>query len=249
MTKSQKHNSQRLHLNKRRLKSQKIVSKQKEALKIERRLNELYELKYKTPLVKLDRPIRDGYVKYYVVREDFDRSNKGPMLREILKVINKSVYSQSPEFKVKRRRKGQKTVIIHRLRHIGQREWEKLKWPEHYKRYFALQTKIIEKQYIFNNGDILTISNHVKGYFFQFDYMFEAKVEPHYITHVQPINPELESEIQYLRHKLERDDLYRVLDRMRGNRRREHWDRGASPAQLKLEAAKVADEEFLSQID
>lgn len=176
-------------------------NKDKELLRNERELDGLYKRKWETPWIKLDKPIQNGYVRNLVLRDDISRRKDADVFERIRKTLNKPMYCRNADFKVRKRKSGQYEEIEHHIFPIGEGRWEKLEWPEHFKKYFTYGTK-----YYTHPGGY---TSSFTGYWFNTDWMFDYKIEPHYLTHYQPIDPDLESQIKVLEKKVWDDDKNR----------------------------------------
>lgn len=81
----------------------------REALKLERRLSELHsEQRDSAVTVELPKPVRDGWVRYFVVRPDFRKSEDGPYLERVLRLIQRRETSRRKDFAARDWQRGGK---------------------------------------------------------------------------------------------------------------------------------------------
>lgn len=159
----------------------------KKLIRMQKRSNELYKQKRELPLIRLEKPVQKGWRKGFVLREDVARRRDAKDLERILSRINCFVYCDDIDFKSKKFHNKQKEDIPHVLQHIPLNSWDKLQWPEHFKKWFSLETRTHFTRY---GGAYET-----RGYYFKLPWMFVPKVEPHFATHRREVNPFIEREL------------------------------------------------------
>jgi hypothetical protein len=81
----------------------------KTLIKLSKRRNELYRMRMKLPMIKLDKPIQKGWKKGFILREDINRHPNVIEIKKMLEVINQYIYSDNIEFKVKKENNEIKT--------------------------------------------------------------------------------------------------------------------------------------------
>lgn len=167
-------------------KSQRYEELDKQLIKFSKRLNAIYKEKREMPLIPLKPPIQKGWAKHFKMRDDISRRADAKDLARILKAIDLYIYSSKPDFKAKKFTTKQREDMPHDLKHIPEKSWAKLQWPEHFKKWFDLKTKI--------KHGVSGTTYEVKGYFFKFPYMFESEVIPHMATHRREANANLDRE-------------------------------------------------------
>lgn len=184
-----------------------IESENKKAIRLQKEYNNLLTAKYKLPKIELDKPMRSGFKKFFVLRDDIANREDANTFKSILKVINNTIYCKTEDFKAKKYFSKQKENIPHDLKFIGIKEWLDKKYPESWKKYFSIKTKVVRSkhgQYSFT------------GYFFKYEYYFVTKVEPHFITHLPQFDPDLESKIAKISDTMHTRGYWNCIQHMRG---------------------------------
>lgn len=192
-----------MNLNKKERKLKMYIAAQKE-------LNLLYTQKYSLPSIPLPEPIRHGWKRFFVLREDIAVSRFAEDMQQILKHINQIVFSRRRDFM---RRMGRSKVwepIPHGLRSIGVAEWDRKKIPEHLKKYFSRCDIFCSE---------CTPQWHESRYHFKHPYWFVSVTKRHYLTHYTEPDPALESRIAKLQKFLEGEG-WATLARHHGYRHR-----------------------------
>jgi len=212
--------------------------------------------------VDLEKPIPNGYVKYFVLRDDIARRSDSDTFSKILKVINDHIYCRDVDFKItrnikklernpktKRLFRKQRMIeqdIPHELRVISRLEWNELNWPESYKKWFTYTNQTYFTSYGFS---------YVKeGYRFNFPYYFVPKISQHFITRVRLLDEEAEYKEKLLWNKINRDNLWpKIVHMVSGSygRNKDEWYRPvhvqrrlARPSQQKYDLATEAKDEL-----
>lgn len=184
----------------------KITKKDKE---IRRLVNEFYRLRkatWEAPIVPIEKPYKNGYVKFFTLRDDYTRRVDVHDFKRILSRINNTVFSRNKDFKDK---KG----VIHspNLSIIPEKQWQSFDWPEHYKKHFVFG----HHTYYYGWGGKGTIY----GYKFWREYCFTEKIEPHFVTHQRVVLPEIESRLSEIRAKFSNEQLWERYRSMKGHKR------------------------------
>ncbi len=138
------------------------------------------------PWIKLPKPIQTGWTKTLDLRDDCKNRSDAHIYREILEKVKVNAFCRKQDFLD---RKGY--PIKAGVRIIRTNEWEKLGWPEHYKKYFFFGVHEIGSSYF---GQ----TYYAEGYKFWQRFYFVDKVVPHFITHTQAKLPEIETRISEL---------------------------------------------------
>lgn len=216
-----------------------IEEKDKKLIRLLKRLNEIGKLQRALEPVPLEKPIQRGFKKSFKVRDDFSRSRWGNDLNRIIGEINSTIYCRDPSFKMKKRHNNQKEDVPHKLGYISPHRWEKLDWPAHFKKWFVYRDK---HTYQTSYGNVIFI----KGYFFKHPHYFDTFVEPHFLTHSQPVNPKLESEEAEIKAFMEHNLGWERLNHLKGHRL-SRWDIADNEKQERKEyreALRIEMEEF-----
>lgn len=160
----------------------------------------------KENLVPLPKPIRRGWVRYYIVRPDIAKSNRGAILNKILSIVQSPAVCDNKQFVTNRDEDGNR---IHKKREsrpihqepkwLSQKEFEEQIAPnEQMIQYFSL----VEKTRRWGGP--------IKVYVFNRPWMFSFKIKPHFVTHGYYLNTELISEYEYINDKLWNSDMLAV---------------------------------------
>jgi len=192
----------------------------KKILKLYKEFNDLTFSKKHYTLKKLDKPIRDGWEKSYVLRSDLDPT-KIPILQKILNVINTKIYSKNKDFKYKPHKSKVKKDIPHELKSLSSEEFHKLFTTQSEKKYFSLTP-------IYNTYD----KKFYNQYVFHGKYLLETKIKPSFITHVKIPDPEIERRLAELEKQVgyHTDEWHRIC-KLKGG----HGYNGIDERQTKLE--------------
>ena len=156
--------------------------------------------------VELPKPIRKGYVRTFVLREDVAKSKEGPFFKELLKHVNTKTYCMNKDFMTKPWNSKKKIPITQGIQGIYHDTWNKLNLTDKQKSFFEKVWKQDPK-------------NPKAGhYVFEFTkpWMFETKIFPHYVTHTLLLDPQLESELREITNKIETNGLMPKLGKMLG---------------------------------
>lgn len=106
----------------------------KEYLKLERRLNELYRLSRKLPLIKLENPYQRGWVIFYELRKASKNKPDAAKIERAIKLGYRKEYTRSiSHVKNVRRGTNVKNPII-----PGRKSLELKNIPEELRRYFVV---------------------------------------------------------------------------------------------------------------
>lgn len=200
----------------RRLRRKYYESRDKELIRLERELLDLYGIRRELPLIKLDQPIHRGYKKFFVLRDDVARRRDAHVFETILKEINTTIYSRTIDFKSKKYHNRQRSEQPHELAHIPKHKWAILGWPSYYKKWFYYRAKQVARPY-YGYG-------YYEGYWFGRTWMFDTKIEPYYITHTRQIDPDLESKIKKLKDQLYSSPARHRLANLHGGYGRDDYE-------------------------
>lgn len=150
---------------------------------------ELNKVTRNAPWVKLDKPIQTGWTKHHRLREDCSVRSDAAIFKTILKEIDVPIFCRKQDFM------DRKGIIMNAgLRVIRENTWDKLGWPESYKKYFLFGTYLVEWHY--ETTGVPTFYSQKKqivGYKIKQEFYFEQAIKPYFVTHRQPILPEVES--------------------------------------------------------
>jgi hypothetical protein len=190
-------------------------ARDKQLLRLEREVWRLCRARHDAPVVPLERPFQRGWTKTYILPEGIERRRDAPILRAILAVVNRRVYSRDRSFV--HRHTGKTIELGPRVLHV--REMEQYSWSPQHRALFELGTWLIDD----GPSWIRWRRGHFLGYKLVRTEWLREDVQPHLITHRQVLLPDVESRLaeieSFLTHTCGR---YR-LDRLRG--RSQWWRR------------------------
>jgi hypothetical protein len=200
--------------------SQFYFRKEKEARRLLERLNQLIKLRTtwrKENLILLEKPIRRGWIRYYIVRPDILKSSRGKIIAKLLNYVQNPYVCADKNFMTIRGENGHKlkhsVPIQQNIKDLDRHEWECL--PEELQSYFSM----VEKPRRWGGP--------IKVFQFKYPWMYETRVKPHYITHAYVLRNEVISEYEYVWDKLYNSDMmaYKYIT---GRSYRDDWDRNES---------------------
>ncbi len=92
----------------RRKKREIVEANDKRIIRLFKERRELEKRKRNLPMIDLNPPIQKGWKRYFVVREDVRRSKQGVFYENLLRKINTTQYSDTKEFRKKKKKAGRK---------------------------------------------------------------------------------------------------------------------------------------------
>jgi hypothetical protein len=182
----------------------------KALLALDRERQELWKAERTQAPIKLDKPIRRGWKKYYVLRADIARRDDAVTFHRILEKVNTTIYCRARDFKEKKNKV--RVDMPHELGFIETKKWD---LPPAYKKFFVYKEKLKHGKY----G-----KTWQKGWFFLYPYMFVTKVKPHYLTHYRPVDGEIETRLAEIGGYLYRDGNDTRLNHLLGYSYHDDWD-------------------------
>jgi hypothetical protein len=176
-------------------------------LRLERKDNALYQQIQSLGWTELKPSIQRGYIRFFVLRDDVQRSKQAAFYEGILKKINTTQWCDNRTFRRKKKRKrfGKKVYAVREqnLRDVEPQEFEK-RFSEKEKFYFY-PTLVHTKQ----------SKKACSVYRFVEPWRFVLRVQPDMITRVRIKDLDLEKErsgiLRVLQHPLNRRRLQRLL--------------------------------------
>jgi len=211
-------------------------ARDKRLLRLERELQRLRRAQWHAPIVPLERPYQNGWVKSFRLREDAGHHPERVVFAVLLKAVNHRIISRRRDFLD---RAGNPMVL--RPRVLTAWEWRKLAWPARYQRLFAHGNWADESVH----GWKRRLWRYRKmGYKLMSTWWLEEQVQPHFITHQRVELPEVRSRVAVIERWLGGDG-YGRLDNLHGLRRR-HW---CDPVKAGHLRAEVTLKESSSQPD
>lgn len=204
----------------------------KEVISSQKRTNLLYKVKNNQPLIPLDKPVRHGWERYFVIRPDLVHSKYYKVLTAILGMINNTVHSRNKEFTYTHFKTRKQMPIEQYVHHLPDKKGAELE-PQ-FQRWFV-RTKFIypySKEVYYN-------------WVFTHPQFFVFRTRPFYLTHKQLVDSEVESELAFLNKWIYDGRRYRLLDSFCRNRWRD-WDCIQPVKELKM---KITTKEQLDEIE
>jgi len=188
-------------MSRRESRKQYYAEKEKEYIRDYNKYSELWSKRRESEVwVELDKPVPNGYLRYFVLRDDVSRSKKAKDMQFLLdNFLQNQWWSRTKKFKKKQKfikRTGSgfsewvHKKIEQKLECVEEKDWKKV--PEHLQRYFK---RIELEKRPWDNVSIF-------AYKFRFSWMFVFKIEHDYLTHQRLPQGEIDSEINRLHSKL-----------------------------------------------
>jgi hypothetical protein len=179
----------------------------KNLIQINKKENLLYKKRKDLPLELLEKPYQQGWVRFFVVREDVKRSNDYEFYETLLNKINTYTFSNTKDFK-KSKRKYRKRIYVDReqfLKKVSLTEWNcpKLGLTLKEKAMFTLTHE-------WNH----TFKRYLIYYRFDESWRYVLKIRPNIITHRQSVDVILEQEISEIKNYIERNNLRHKISKL-----------------------------------
>ena len=157
------------------------TAKEKEVYALKRKLDSINTLKRNPEYIELEKPIHDGYIAYYKLRDDVLSRKDGQAYIEALQVCNANLWCDNKDFKYFEKKKWVKKNPT--LRKINKAMYDALS-PTAKK--FFYETTIKDKYWRDGFRDI--------HYECSLSYELVRVVKKDYITHRKVLDPKLQSE-------------------------------------------------------
>ena len=185
----------------------KYTRKEKRLLKIQRELNKIYEEMLDLEWEELDKPVKYGYEKWFVIREDVLRSKEGPWKEKALNVVAKVVWCRNKKFirtyksakielgheVISNNKRGLKVLIKPGKEELYPKEFEEL--DPRVKKYFSEVKKTNKCSDVEYSMYELSLYPHE----------LDTRVKINYLTHRREFRPDLEAK------EAEFDAEYQIL--------------------------------------
>lgn len=180
-----------------------MQNKYTEKQKLARELNwELEDIRRKQKFLgifKLPKPIQKGWCRQFRLREDILRSTDGKRYLIILPVVQNYQVSRTTDFSDRQELK---------LKTISLKQQKTLNWPEFWwNKYF----NITREEYGYRTGIEYKYNN---CFTIKRPYLFEIEVVPNFIEYLPIIDPRLESREKEIYNKIQKNNLWPVIDKM-----------------------------------
>ncbi|MCO6162789.1 hypothetical protein [Flavobacterium sp. NRK F7] len=197
----------------------------KQLLSVFERERELFNAKKDLPLVPLEIPYQQGWVRFFVLREDVLRSPQAKFFENLLMKINTYNYSNAKSFSRRVKKKGKRVLVKEHqeLYRVYPHQWNcpKFGLTDKEKGYF---TYVEKKSTTF--GRVRVHSYYV----FTESWRYVLRVKPYYVTHRKAIDAEIESELGWIENKIMNFHLRGKIDKLkRGYNRYRYYDEDEKP--------------------
>ncbi len=187
----------------------KLVKKdfEKQLLVLNRKECELFKAKQNLPFIPLEIPYQQGWLRYFVLREDVLRGPNAEFFQTLLAKINTYHYSNTKSFSVKKRKNGKKVWLttpqdLYQVP-LYQFDCPKLGLTVHEKSYFS----VVEE------WDVSFNRMH-RYYKFNESWRFVLRIRPHIITHKKAIDTDLEKELKWIENKITNKHLRSKINKL-----------------------------------
>lgn len=189
----------------------------KEAMKLQRELNQLYQQERETPSVPLDEPIRAGWKRFFVVKKEHQQRNDFRELQSLVDRLNTLVVCRNRSFKRKDAKSKKVVEIEQQLKVIDQEDFEKLE-PKHFRRFFEPCPRCDRPTVLFQGHAHWNRPHfHFTAY-----HLLEFRVKPNYLTHMKVTDGDLESRKQRIYNQMSNRQHWHTLSHHHGQSYR--WD-------------------------
>jgi hypothetical protein len=154
----------------------------KEKIKIQRELEELYDIKRNQNLIPYDKPVKYGYKKVFDLRDDIKNRDDAWVFFKCIELVGKTVWNRDKSFK-RKIKKGKYEFVNPGFGYISEKTYE----AQHpaVKKYFSEITYGHREYHPYWKR----YQCHAPSFF------FVVKTKPNYITHYREHDSVIESEI------------------------------------------------------
>lgn len=159
------------------------TAQDKKLIQLYKELKQIRVAKANLGYVPLIPPVQKGWKRYFVLREDVQRSKQADFFQTLLEKVNTVQYSSFKAFKVRRRKFGKKSYEPkpQKLQEFHEWAFQKLKLTDQEKLYFKEDWRF---------GKVK--GQMYKVYVFTEPWRFVLTIKPNIITEARAIDPILE---------------------------------------------------------
>ena len=159
--------------------------------RLNRRDTELRKEIRELPMVPLETPYQKGWKRFFILTPEVSRSASAPFYQALLDKINTIQYSPDKHFRNRRRRKRKK---VPGEWHQELRQFQEGAWYR-----FSQQLTECEKSLFYRQEKWYhNMKPPEVQYIFREPWRFELRIRPHIITHINKLDPLLQSESQQI---------------------------------------------------
>lgn len=185
---------------------------EKEALRIDRLVNEYRNNYYKSCEYIPIPPYKDGWIRRLVVREDLRRTAEAHLLQEVIKLVTREQFCRRKDFKRIDWKTRKLVDMEFQIRKLNEKEYDKL--PEKLKNFFV--RVIVFPKY----GACYYAYEFVEKM-----WKFKFKIEPHYIKYRIVYDSNFQSLYERTKNIYYRKGYGRIVDKLYGHSKNNGWDR------------------------
>lgn len=189
--------------------------RKKEAIKLNKELDDLRSQIQKIQPVKLDKPIFDGYIKSLTLIPEAEKRKDYQKIKECLDFIGQhTVYCKNKTFLTKNKNKlkpGLKTIPDPRFQSYLSDKYQ-FEQTEKIKSFYKY-LQYIPDIYRCNCHDLGQTYKYKFTPHFEFDYthLLQETITEKYFTHYYPVDSVIESRIKHIYNKFDRNNYWSLL--------------------------------------
>jgi len=187
---------------------------EKRLLSLHREQQQLYKQQRELGWIELKPPVRRGWKRYFVLRDDVARSKHAVFFEGILQKINTVAYSSRKDFKVKKRKEGKKIYVTkdQQLLQPGEYRFRKMNFNDNEAAYF--EVRYVKEKWM---------KQPEKVFVFVEPWRFVLRVRPNMITKTRARNEEVEKRLHEIANFLKRNFLSPKLYHMINGYYKRSW--------------------------
>ncbi len=196
------------------------TKKDKNIYALMREWDKLRDITRDAPLVPLEKPYQNGWIKYFVLRDDYTRRADAHVFKAILKEIGTEVFCRKVDFL-----DHQGQPYGPGLRVVGRNEWEMLGWTPQFKKHFSFGWHRRENVFFgLRWADEHFVEGKIQGYRMSKPFFLVEAIKPHFVTHTKTIYPEIETRMAEIKSQFQHKQLWPRYDKLHGRRWKGSWD-------------------------
>lgn len=113
-------------IDKRRQRKMDKALEERDLLRLWRKQQKLWDGSKSCNVVELDKPIRKGWFRFFVLRPDIARSPDAKILKPLLQLVNNTIHSRDGSFMQKPWNGKVKKPIVQSISYVRHDEWNKV---------------------------------------------------------------------------------------------------------------------------
>jgi hypothetical protein len=176
------------------------TDRDKQLIQLYKRRRALWQQRTQLPPVALDEPYQSGWKRFFVLRDDIQRSPMAEFYEALLVKINTVEYHYDKSFKRKKRRKGR---YIYNAREQKLREYDLRDW------YHPRLPLTEREKACFNRIETYSVKTRSlqTRYVFTEPWRYVLKITPYIITHKKALDVDIERELAHIDNYVDSNDL------------------------------------------